>query len=147
LKPIKIQNGEIKMDVIKMTRELGKAIQSDERYENFQQTKKNNEADSGLNALMGKLNLAQMSYQNESESENPDNAKMDAYDKEFHEIYGELMQNPNMLRYEASRIEIDKLMNHIMQLLALCVNGADPDTCEPEAANCGSGCAACGGCG
>ena len=130
-----------------MTRELGKAIQSDERYENFQQTKKNNEADSGLNALMGKLNLAQMSYQNESESENPDNAKMDAYDKEFHEIYGELMQNPNMLRYEASRIEIDKLMNHIMQLLALCVNGADPDTCEPEAANCGSGCAACGGCG
>ena len=36
------------MDVIKMTRELGKAIQQDEKYLNFMEAKNANEADDKL---------------------------------------------------------------------------------------------------
>ena len=55
------------MDVIKMTRELGKAIQQDEKYLKFTEAKKANEADDKLNELIGKLNLIQLSYQQEAE--------------------------------------------------------------------------------
>ena len=41
------------MDVIKLTRELGAAIQKDERYLNFAKARQENENDAELNDLMG----------------------------------------------------------------------------------------------
>ena len=51
------------MDIIKMARELGAAIQQDERYLNFKKAREANEADKPLNDLIGELNLIQMNYQ------------------------------------------------------------------------------------
>ena len=45
------------MDIIKMARELGAAIQQDERYLNFKKAREANEADKHLNDLIGELNL------------------------------------------------------------------------------------------
>ena len=53
------------------------------------------------------------------------------------------MANKNMQEYEAARHDIDELMNYVMQLLGLCVNGADPVTCEPEPHDCGCDCESC----
>ena len=137
------------MDIIKATRELGKAIQQDERYLAFQEAQKANEADIELNGLIGKLNLIQLSYQNESQKEEPDTNKLEGYDNEFREIYGQIMLNENMRKYEETKGEVDAMMNHVIQLLTLCVNGDDPETCEvkTEEASCGGNCASCGGCG
>ena len=88
------------MDVIKMTRELGKAIQQDEKYLKFMEAKKANEADDKLNELIGKLNLIQLSYQQEAEKETPDEAKMKQFDEEFRSVYGDVMINENMKKYE-----------------------------------------------
>ncbi|MDR1629439.1 MAG: YlbF family regulator [Oscillospiraceae bacterium] len=136
------------MDVVKLTRELGAAIQKDERYITLQAAKKANDADAELTALIGKINLVQMSYQAESEKDSPDDAKLEAYDKEFREVYGELMLNKNMQDYENARHEIDELMNYLVQILSLCVNGEDPETCEPQPADhgCGGSCSSCSGC-
>ena len=54
------------MDIIKLTRELGAAIQQDERYAKFQAAQKANEEDKELNELMGKIQLVHMSYQHEA---------------------------------------------------------------------------------
>lgn len=137
------------MDLIKLTRELGAAIQQDERYLAFQQARQENEKDDSLTALIGKINLIQMSYQSEAEKPDANEQKLQAYDKEFREVYGELMLNPNMQKYEEARQEIDNLMNYIMQILSLCVNGEDPETCEPkeeEEHDCSGGCSSCSGC-
>ena len=84
------------MDVITAARELGKAIQLDERYIAFQKAQKANEEDIELNGLIGKLNLIQLSYQNEAAKEEPDQKKIEGMDSEFREIYGQIMLNENM---------------------------------------------------
>lgn len=135
------------MDVIAKTRELGAVIQSDERYLKFVEARNANDADDELNGLIGKLNLIQMSYQNEASKDAPDEGKMEGYDKEFREVYAQVMQNKNMAAYENAKAEIDKLMNEVMQLLTLCVNGEDPATCEVLAeSDCTGSCSTCGGC-
>lgn len=137
------------MDVITAVRELGKAIQQDERYLEFKKAQAANESDMELNGLIGKLNLIQLSYQNESSKEEPDNSKLEGMDAEFREIYGQIMLNENMKNYEEAKGNVDNMMNHLIQILTLCVNGEDPETCEPKAEEegCGGNCASCGGCG
>lgn len=137
------------MDVIEITRQLGAAIQKDERYLKFASIREQNEKNQELNDLMGKIQLIQMNYQRESSQEKPDNTKMHEYELEFNDLYNKFMSNENMVAYEAARNEIDSLMNYIMQILGLCVNGADPATCEPEpehhcGGECGDCCSECG---
>ncbi len=138
------------MDVIEMTRELGKTIQADERYAAYMAARKANDDDMALQGLIGKLNILQMSYQNESEKETPDQAKLEKWDAEFRNTYAEVMLNENMRKYQEKKQELDDLMSYIVNLLNLCVNGADPATAEPQPNNgegCTGSCSSCGGCG
>ncbi|MBQ6119361.1 MAG: YlbF family regulator [Clostridia bacterium] len=137
------------MNVIELTRQLGEAIQQDEKYIAFTAAKRANDEDMALNALIGKLNLVQMAYQNESGKESPDEQKLSDMDKEFQSLYGEIMLNENMKHYEARKQELDDMMNYLIGILSQCVNGADPATCEPvsESGDCTGSCSTCGGCG
>lgn len=137
------------MNVIEITRQLGEAIQQDEKYIAFMEAKKANEEDMALNAMIGKLNLVQMAYQNESGKDAPNEDKLSEMDKEFQSLYGEIMLNENMKRYEAKKQELDDMMNYLIGILSQCVNGADPATCEPVSAEgeCTGSCSTCGGCG
>ena len=137
------------MNVIELTRQLGEAIQKDEKYIAFTAAKRANDEDMALNALIGKLNLVQMAYQNESGKESPDEQKLSDMDKEFQSLYGEIMLNENMKHYEARKQELDDMMNYLIGILSQCVNGADPATCEPvsESGDCTGSCSTCGGCG
>ena len=136
------------MDIIKLTRELGAAIQQDERYLAFTKAREENEKDSELNELMGQIQMVQMNYQMEASKEEPDSAKMQAFEEEFNTLYTKFMANGKMQAYDAARTEVDSMMNYIMQILSLCVNGADPATCEPEKHDheCGGSCSSCSGC-
>ena len=60
------KKGSITMSVIELTRQLGAAIQADERYKAFDEAKKANDADKELNDLIGKINLVQLNYQQEA---------------------------------------------------------------------------------
>ena len=137
------------MNVIELTRQLGEAIQQDEKYIAFTAAKRANDEDMALNALIGKLNLVQMAYQNESGKESPDDQQLSDMDKEFQSLYGEIMLNENMKNYEARKQELDDMMNYLIGILSQCVNGADPATCEPvsESGDCTGSCSTCGGCG
>lgn len=135
------------MDIIEITRQLGAAIQQDERYLAFHEARKTNEADTDLNDLINKIQLIHMSYQHEAAKDDADEEKLAAYDKEFTEVYQAVMANDNMQKYEAARQAVDEMMNHITGILALCVQGEDPQTCEPqEEHHCSGECGSCGGC-
>ena len=136
------------MTVIEITRQLGAAIQEDARYKEYEAARKANEADAALNELIGKINLIQMNYQQEaSKGEEADESKMEQYGKEFEEAYRAVMLNGNMVKFEAAKTAIDDMMNEIMGILALCIDGQDPATCEPaHEHSCGGSCESCGGC-
>ena len=97
---------------------------------------------------MGQIQMVQMNYQLEASKEEPDSEKMQGFEAEFNELYGKFMANGKMQAYDAARTEVDEMMNYIMQILSLCVNGADPATCEPEKHDheCGGSCSSCSGC-
>lgn len=138
------------MDIIKMTRELGAAIQQDERYLRFTAAREANEKDEELMGFISQIQLIQMNFQQEaSKGEEADETKIAAFNKEFEEVYTKFMTNEKMKAYEEARAEIDELMNYVMQILGLCVNGEDPYTCEPQKAeehDCGGSCSSCSGC-
>jgi hypothetical protein len=92
---------------------------------------------------MSKIQLIQVSYQHEASKENPDEGKMKAYDEEFRGVYSEIMMNENMRNYEMARKELDDLMNYLTGILAMCVNGDDPETCDPTAHQCSGDCSGC----
>ncbi len=136
------------MDVIAKARELGALLQQDERYIKLMEAQKANEEDTALNELIARIQLVQMSFQHEAAKEDKNEQKLEAYDKEFGEIYTQIMANPNMQAYETARAEIDKLMQYINNIFVLCLQGEDPATCEPQQQehNCGGECSSCSGC-
>ncbi len=97
------------MDIIKLTRELGAAIQQDDRYAKFQAAQKANEEDKDLNDLMGKIQLVHMSYQHEASKEDANEQKLAAYETEFNDLYKKVMENEHMRDYEVARAEIDEI--------------------------------------
>ena len=61
--------------------------------------------------------------------------------------YKKVMDNEHMRDYEVARAEIDEMMHYITGILALCIQGEDPATCEPEEEHhCGGDCSGCSGC-
>lgn len=138
------------MELEKLARQLGAAIQQDKLYLDYNEAMKANEADSELNELMGKIRLLQMSYQQEAQKEEPDESKLNSFNQEFQGLYTQIMGNKNMQAYEQARQALDDMMNYITGILALCVQGEDPETCDPKAHmhdhECGCDCESCSGC-
>ena len=79
-----------------------------------------------------------------------DAAVLEQYNKEFQGLYEQVITNENMKAYEEARQAVDEMMNYLTGILALCVNGEDPETCDPHAHahdhECGGECSSCGGC-
>ena len=99
------------MELEKLARELGAAIQKDKVYLEYEAARKANDADEELNALMGKIRLIQLSYQQEAAKDTPDEAKMQQYNQEFQGVYTQIMANKNMQAFEEARQAVDDMMN------------------------------------
>lgn len=134
------------MDVIQMTRELGKAIQQDDRYIAYSLAKQVNDDDKELQADITKFDELRNDMRVAMSGENPDFDKINAIDKETKTLYQKIMSNPNMIVFNAAQTALEGLINNINQIISLCANGEDPDTCQPSS-GCSGSCATCGGCG
>ncbi len=134
------------MDVIEITRQLGAAIQADERYIKFMDAKKEADENADVQLKMAQIEAIRTQYAQEAQNPNADQETLAKLDASFQGIYQELMQNEIMLRANEAGQEIDSMMQYIMQILSLCVNGEDPATCEPQeqGCNCEGGCDSCG---
>ncbi len=132
------------MELEKLARQLGAAIQEDARYKAFMAAKDKNEADEALNELMQKIQLVHMSYNHEaSKGEDADQGKLQAYEKEFNEVYTQVMENENMRNFEIARNDLDELMKFLTGIISMCACGEDPETCNPMH-QCSGNCSSCG---
>ncbi len=133
-------------DVITLARELGAALQADERYAALVQARKVNDDDEALQNLIGEFNMIMLKAQQESEKEDKDEAKMQAYNEQYVEAYKKIMDNENMRAYQSAQSALEAVVNQVNGIIAMSLNGEDPMTCDPEAANCTHDCSTCGGC-
>ena len=135
------------MDVIELTRELGKAIQQDDRFIAYNLAKQANDNDEGLQADMDRFSKLRADLGSAMSAEEPDRDNIAALDKELKEVYGRIMKNPNMIVFEGAQQNLENLVNNIQQIITLCSNGEDPATCQPQTSSCTGSCSTCGGCG
>lgn len=136
------------MDVIKATRELGKAIQSDERYKAYVEAKEANDKDESLQAAIGEFNLKRQNMQIEmnKEEDEQNQEKLQEMNNELQACYEKVMSNPNMANFAVVKTAIDQLLQEVNMIIAMCCEGEDPDTCEPHHECSGDSCSTCGGC-
>ncbi|MCL2086884.1 MAG: YlbF family regulator [Oscillospiraceae bacterium] len=134
------------MDAIKAARELGKAIQIDNRFIAYNNAKLNNDGDEELQNLIGEFNLTKQNLQAQLSKEEKEQSKIDELNQNMQEQYRAIMSNENMAAFTVAKAEVDELIRQVNGIISMCCDGADPETCEPST-GCGSGCSSCAGCG
>ena len=135
------------MTVIEMARELGKALQEDERYKKYQEAKEKNDKDVELQNMIGDFNVKRMQLNQEMQKQEKDPEAMKKLDGELKEVYSKIMANPNMAEFTSAQESVEKLINSVNFIINMAANGEDPMTCpEEQPASCGGSCSTCGGC-
>lgn len=133
-------------DILQLTRELGVAIQKDERYTALEQAKKKNDEDAVLQDKIGQLNILVMNFNQEmgKPDAEKDKEKIEKLNNDYAALYNEIMANENMSAYQKAQQELEALANEINSILAMSLNGEDPLTCDPHAQDCTHDCSTCG---
>lgn len=134
------------MDIIELTRELGKAIQADARYVEMQLARQQSDEDQELQDAIGEFNLKRMAISNEASKPDRSDEAMQRLNQELRQVYAKIMANEHMIRYNAAKTEFDAMFQRVTGILGLCAEGDDPETCDYDAASCGGDCSSCGGC-
>lgn len=136
------------MTVIEAARELGKVVQADPRYIEYVKAKELNDADEGLQNLIGEFNLIRQNLAMESDrpEEEIDRDKVKKLNSDMQAAYEKIMTNENMALFTMAKQGMDKLMSEINTILTYSVEGEDPATCpsEPPQAACSGNCGTCG---
>ena len=134
------------MDIIEMTRELGKALQQDDRYIAYSLAKQVNDDDTELQADIKKFESLRLELNTEMSRSDLNGEKLKQLDADIKEIYAKIMANENMKTFTAAQNALEGLVTNINQIISLCASGEDPATCQPSP-GCSGSCETCGGCG
>jgi len=134
------------MDIIELTRELGRTLQNDQRYVDMRLAQQQSDEDESLQQLIGEFNLKRMAINNEAQKEDRSEETLQRLNGELRDVYGRIMQNEHMIAYNNAKTEFDALLQRITGIIGLCADGENPDTCDYDAASCGGDCSSCGGC-
>ncbi len=134
------------MGVIKAARELGKAIQEDERYIKFNAAREANDKDTDLQDKIGEFNLIRMQLGEEMNKETEgDKDRIAELNKKLRQVYSDIMVNETMIAYNQAKGDFDTLVSEMNTIIDKSIAGEDPDTCD-YTASCSGDCSACGGC-
>lgn len=134
------------MDIIEMTRELGKALQNDDRYTAYMLAKQANDDDTVLQALINGFENMRLQLNEELAKDDKDTERIKELDEGIKSNYKQIMENKNMIVFMAAQTALESLVNNMNQIITMCANGEDPATCQPST-GCSGSCATCGGCG
>ena len=133
------------MDAVQIARQLGKAIQEDDRYINLQLAQQKNEDDAPLQELIEKFNRGREALNAEMKNPERDSAKIEQMNADLGRLYNEVFANENMKAYVTAREQLNRLVSFINQIVTGSVEGNDPERIEYKE-NCGSSCSSCSGC-
>jgi hypothetical protein len=134
------------MDIIEQAREIGKAIQKDERYLKMQLAVQAADGDKELQDLIGQYNLKRIALENEMQKQDRDNDKAQMLQQEMNGVYASIMKNPRMDAYNQVKVEFDGLMRRVNAIITQSAEGEDPETTDYVEHSCGGDCCSCGGC-
>lgn len=134
------------MDIIEMTRELGKALQNDDRFIAYSLAKQVNDNDTELQELIGSFEQMRYDLNMELTKESKDTDRIKELDEGIKSTYNRIMSNKNMIVFSAAQKSLEALVSNMQQIITMSANGEDPDTCEPST-GCTGSCSTCGGCG
>ena len=133
------------MDIIEMTRELGKALQNDDRFTAYMLAKQVNDNDTELQDLINGFENMRLQLNEELAKDDKNTDRIKELDEGIKSNYKKIMSNKNMIVFTAAQGALEALVNNMNQIITLCANGEDPDTCQPST-GCSGSCATCGGC-
>ena len=132
--------------IIDMARELGEALQQDNRYIRVQTAQAAADADEALQNLIGEFNLQRIALNSEAQQENHDEAKMKQLNETIRDVYQKIMENPSMKTYNEVKPELESLINTVARIITLSAQGEDPYSISEQDHACGGDCGSCGGC-
>lgn len=132
-------------EILDMAKELGYAIQQDDRFIRTQLAQAAADEDEALQGLIGEFNLKRIAVNNETTKEDSDKdpEKIKQLDTQLRAVYAQLMANEHMAAYQQAKEELDGLIRQIGTIITLAAQGQDPDDI-PEG-GCSGNCAGCGG--
>ena len=136
------------MDMIEMAREIGRTLQQDERYIRATNDSQLVNASEELKKMISDFDdvRAKMEFEMAQAKGQMNDTIMDL-DEQMHAHYDRIYSHPLMGNYEASRKELEALVNYMMKIITASANGQNPDTVlEEEDVNCTGSCSTCGGC-
>ncbi|MBE6727675.1 MAG: YlbF family regulator [Ruminococcaceae bacterium] len=134
------------MTILEASRKLGAAIQQDERFIRYAKAKIANDTDETLQKNIGEFNVTRMELDRVANEEVRDEEKVRELNEKLRSIYAEVMSSSVMAEYNAAKSDLDRMLNDINSVIMQCVEGAVPETCEPEQPSCTGSCSTCGGC-
>jgi len=132
------------MDVIECVRNLGKAIQADERFIRYAKARLENDNNAELQAAIGKFNITRMELDREMQQDEKNDEKVKELNEQLRSVYADIMSAPAMVEYNTAKAELDSLVNEINTVISKTLDGEDPEICDTTA--CTGSCATCGGC-
>ena len=135
------------MDIIELTRELGKKLQKEDIYLKYQLAKQAADEDEELQKMINEFGLKREEISeatSKSESEQ-DPERIQKLNREMRKVYAKIMTNERMINYNDTKDEFDVLMKRITTIIQESSEGEDPETADYIP--CTGSCATCGGCG
>ncbi|MBQ9808497.1 MAG: YlbF family regulator [Ruminococcus sp.] len=133
------------MDIIEMTRELGRALQNDDRYIAYNLAKQVNDEDKELNDDVERFSELRNELTKAMSAEDKDTDLIKQLDEDIKSTYQKVMSNKNMIVFQGAQKALEDLVTSMNQIITMCANGEDPDTCQPST-GCTGSCSTCGGC-
>lgn len=134
------------MDIIALSREIGKEIQKDQKYLDLIAARNSSDNDAELQAAIGEFNLKRMAINNEAQKEDRNEDKLKELNEELRHVYAQIMKNENMTAYNNAKTELDNLVQRVSAIISMSAEGDDPETCDYDSSSCGGNCSSCGGC-
>lgn len=120
------------MDVMEAVRQLGVSIQADERYKKFMELSDIAKGNEDVTKATEELQATAEKFEAEMAKENKDEQLLTDIQAEYTAKYRNLFNMSPMKEMMDAREELDAMMNDIMQIIYLTMNGNDPLTAEPS---------------
>lgn len=134
------------MDVIQLAKNLGKALQEDERFIKVQIAKQQFENDVNTQRLMQEYKLRVEEINKEAEKGNSEPGKIDRLSKEIKELYNSINSSDSSMNLSREKFVLDSLLRQIYNIIFQAAEGKNPDTIELESSGCSGSCGSCSGC-
>lgn len=133
------------MDAIQAARDLGKAIQTDERYLRIRKAQERSDSDTELQKAIEGFNQLRAELNGEIQKEDKDTERIKEMDADLKAMYRDIFDNANMQEFTAARDEFQQMLTFVNQIINGSASGEDPAFIQFQD-SCGGDCGGCSGC-